>query len=308
MSAPARARLGQSGQPVPTVPPDINAYVLKRGRLPRLGETPAPWEYRGHLLWIVQLVDAHPDLSHRWSYYLATRKAGKLLDEPIPRIEFGGHGAGHDKARRNLERWVERIYQETGSWSALSRLVEWLAFGLAVSTERPAFSPELNEWLYRNVDLGPMLIAPSDYLGAYLADTKVNKYNSTGFYPTPHEVCHMMTVMTMHDMGHGPFPDGRDPRTATVCDPCVGTGRMLLAASNQSFSLYGMDIDPLVCMVSRVNAALYVPWMAFPFPESVLGVKLPKAPPAMLPVPVDKLPAPGVPAFRVDDRGQGLLF
>ena len=42
-----------------------------------------------------------------------------------------------------------------------------------------------------------MLSAPSDYLGEYLVDTKVNKYNSTGFYPTPHNVCEMMTRMVM---------------------------------------------------------------------------------------------------------------
>jgi hypothetical protein len=289
--------------------PDINAYVLEHGRLPRLGEKIPPFAYRGWLLWMVQLADDHPGLSHRWGYYIATREAGHLLSEPIPQTHFGDHGSPAGvQARKDLERWVERIYQETGSWSALSRLVEWLAFGLAVSSERPAFSPELDEWLYRNVDIGPMLLAPSDYLGAYLSDTKVNKYNSTGFYPTPHEVVEMMTVMTMHDVGHGPLPDGRDPRTATVCDPCVGSGRFLLAASNFSFCLYGMDIDGLVCMITRINAALYAPWLAFPFPEKLLQCGQPARPPARLPVPPQYLPPPDVPMYRVDDRGQGLLF
>jgi type I restriction-modification system DNA methylase subunit len=34
----------------------------------------------------------------------------------------------------------------------------------------------------------------------------------------------------------------RDSRTETVADPCAGTGRLLLLASNHSVSLYAQDV------------------------------------------------------------------
>ena len=92
-----------------------------------------------------------------------------------------------------------------------------------------------------------------------------------------------------------------------VMDPAVGTGRLLLHASNYSYFLYGCDIDPLVTTICRINSALYVPWLVFPFPESVLGVPLPAPPPAPLAVPEEYEPKRGETFFRCDDRGQGLL-
>jgi hypothetical protein len=85
----------------------------------------------------------------------------------------------------------------------------------------------------------------------------------------------------------------------------VGTGRLLLHASNHSLNLWGQDVDPLVVALCKVNGALYAPWLAFPLPEAILGCGF-VPPPASLPVPGP--PPPGVPLFRVDDRGQGLLF
>ena len=51
-----------------------------------------------------------------------------------------------------------------------------------------------------------------------------------------------------------------DTRAMTVCDPCVGTGRLLLHASNYSLRLYGQDIDPTLCLATLVNGFLFAPW------------------------------------------------
>jgi hypothetical protein len=160
---------------------------------------------------------------------------------------------------------------------------------------------EGNEKLYRRVNLGPLLARPHDYLGEYVAAGKSGGWNPTGFYPTPHNVVECMVRMTMHDTR----AEGRDPRLMSVCDPCLGSGRMLLHASNYSLCLFGQDIDPLAVAMCKVNGALYAPWLPFPLPESILGTHVP-APPASLPVP-DPPPAE-VPVFRVDDHGRGLLF
>lgn len=104
---------------------------------------------------------------------------------------------------------------------------------------------------------------------------------------------------------HDTTQHGHDSRTLSVCDPCVGSGRMLLHASNVSLCLFGQDIDPLAVAMCKINGALYAPWLSFPLPESILGTLF-EPPPAPLPVPDP--PPDGVPVFRVDDRGQGLLF
>jgi hypothetical protein len=80
---------------------------------------------------------------------------------------------------------------------------------------------------------------------------------------------------------------------------------MLLHASNFSLNLWGQDIDPLAVALCKINGAMYAPWMSFPLPTLILGMRV-SAPPASLPVP--NPPFEEVPLFRVDDSGQGLLF
>jgi len=62
-------------------------------------------------------------------------------------------------------------------------------------------------------------------------------------------------------------------------------------------------------MISRSNAALNAPWLAFSFSEAILGVPILPPPPAdLLSVPEEYRPAAGETLVRSDDRGQGLLF
>jgi len=60
--------------------------------------------------------------------------------------------------------------------------------------------------------------------------------------------------------------DEEDFRDKTVMDPCVGSGRMLMHASNFSLRLYGIDIDASLVKLTYLNGALYVPWILRPFP------------------------------------------
>jgi hypothetical protein len=64
-------------------------------------------------------------------------------------------------------------------------------------------------------------------------------------------------------------------------------------------------MDPLAVSMCKINGVLYAPWLAFPLPAAILGTRLPP-PPASLPVP--EPPPEDVPVYRVDDRGQRLLF
>src|SRR5262249_10566372 len=151
--------------------------------------------------------------------------------------------------------------------------------------------------------LGPLLAAPRDYLGAWISERKARGWNPGGFYPTPHEVCECMVRMTMHDVDREAKEQGRDPRTYTVCDPCVGTGRMLLHASNSSSCLTGRDFAPLVCIACRITLGLSAPGGVFPLPGATTGPPVPP-PPAPLPVPAP----PAAPVFRADHLRQLSLF
>jgi hypothetical protein len=280
-------------------PPDLPAFIERQGRLPLLGDTPPPWHYRGWLLpYVIQLHGLVPAVADRWDYHLRTLEAGRLLDEPIPHIAFG---SPDNKVFSLLHVWSRLIGRDLGGWSDYRTLLDWLCWGLALGRDEPRLNDPVNEKLYRQVNLGPLLAKPHDYLGAYVAAGKSRGWNPTGFYPTPHNVVECMVRMLLHDERK----DGRDPRLMSVCDPCVGSGRMLLHASNFSLCLFGQDIDPLAVAMCKINGALYAPWLSFPLPESILGTHVP-APPASVPVP-DAPPA-DVPVFRADDRGQGLLF
>jgi hypothetical protein len=276
-------------------PSDLTAFARREGRLPRLEDHPPPWLYRGWLLpYVIQLHGVIPAVGNRWDYHLRTVATGKLPDEPIPQVTFAQPDG---KVFSLLRDWSRLVGRDCGGWSDFQTLLDWLSRGLALGKERPPLSPEAHEKLYRQVNVAPLLARPYDYLGEHVAAGKANGWNPTAFFPTPHHVVECMVRMTMSDAGK----DGRDPRLLCVNDPCVGSGRMLLHASNHSLRLYGQDIDPLAVAMCQINGALYAPWLSFPLPESIVGANA-------KPAPAVSRPTQESPHFRVDDRRQGLLF
>jgi hypothetical protein len=290
---------------------DANQFVLEHGRLPILGKDKIPpWQYSGFLIYYIQLGDRAkaPEVIDRWNYHLRTLEAGHLLAEPIPQILFGHEGHAVDEGsagHAEVEKWIDIVYHEIGSVSAFSAVLDFLQWGLGLSRQYPRLTEKTMEALYRGVNLEPLLKHPYDYLGDIYQGTKTKRWNSSAYYNTPHVVCEMMTRMVMlgPEERAAALASGKDPRLATVMEPCVGSGRFLLHASNYSLCLYGQDIDAVCCAMSRINGVFYAPWIAFPFPARILQAPVPAPPPALLPIP----DAPAA-AIRVDDRGQGLLF
>ena len=109
--------------------------------------------------------------------------------------------------------------------------------------------------LYGLLNVSALQLFPYDYFGDLLSENAYGK--KQGFFPTPHTIAEAMTQMTF------PSPE-EDARLKSVCDPCVGTGRMLLHASNRSLRLYGMDIDETLCKATRVNGYLFAPYLSCP--------------------------------------------
>jgi len=245
--------------------PNLGRFFLENGRLPFVDDPVKPWRYRGWLVPYLQMAEAHPKVCPRYNYVLRTLDAGKLLDEPLPKIHFASEFSPETKPGLSmLNKCLEHVEYKSGSWNGIRDFCEWLAFALGVTHEPSKLAEDVQEFLYRNFNLEPLLLVPSDYLGFMLCETSHGKKN--GFFPTPITVVEMMVRMTCGDLG-----DGIDRRAEPFADPAgCGTGRMLLAGSNYSMRLYGMDIDFLCVLITKINLALYAPWFYIPesfFPE-----------------------------------------
>lgn len=83
-------------------------------------------------------------------------------------------------------------------------------------------------------------------------------WKGNGYFPTPMHICLMMTEMQMTDTD----------KTKTVNVPCMGTGSMLLAASNYSLRLFGQDISLDMVKMATINAYLFMPWMISATPST----------------------------------------
>lgn len=250
---------------------DINRFVLKHGRMPFLSDPVPPWHYRGWLLFQVQMADNHPGATGRWDHYLRTLEAGHLLDEPIPQVQFAATPS--PAGMKMLQKCVDLLAYRESHWSAFESLVQWLAWGLAVSRRTPQLEEATSEALYRGFNFEPLLLEPHDYLGHLLSERRGKGWNPHAYYPTPHAVCELMAQITFDkgDSSERVQNGSGDPRLQLIDEPAAGTGRMLLHASNFSYRLYGMDIDPLAVTICLCNGAFYAPWLTFPFPDSVLG-------------------------------------
>jgi hypothetical protein len=228
--------------------------------LPRL---PVAGKDAGWLLPTLILTDLKE--TARWDYWFTCMEAGTLPDAPLPPVYF--LGTPHKDTLKMLTDSLDAISGHGKDshlgWSSSTYFrffTEWLLFGLGQKgSETPPADPMgctgASDRLLEVFDLPLLLKHPYDYIGDLLSECAYGRHNS--FYPTPHPVCEFMVRMLML---------GEDNRTKTVCDPCTGTGRLLLHASNYSMRLFGMDIDQLMCQIALVNGYFFAPWLVRPLP------------------------------------------
>ena len=214
------------------------------------------------------LIDIDELLWCRWQYWIEAREANKLPDRPIPGITFSHDGNHIEKSSgwRHISDCLELIDPYDGGSNMVELFLDWLLYGFGLHAQKTlpqGMSHETSMKLYQFFDLGILMAFPYDYWGEILSVRSFGQ--RLGFYPTPHPVVELMVRVGM--MQHN--------ITDTVLDPCLGTGRMLLHASNHCVQLYGIDINALVLKAALVNGYCYAPWMVKPFsfldPESVFG-------------------------------------
>ncbi len=242
------------------------AFLRRQGRVPQLTDAKGPWEYRGWPVYYRLMLEEHLEIPARWDYWYRTMAAGHLLDEPIPEIHFTG-GGDRSAGYKLIDSWVRLIDRYGGGWSSpMPALLDWLLWGFGLSSERPTLHDELNEQLYRAVNLAPLLLEPGDYFGKWIANQK-GKCNPHAFFPTPEHVVELMVRINFIGV------DWKDALSTTVYDPCMGSGRMLILSAGHSLRLFGMDIDGEVVRAAKVNGALYAPWLVRPFPDEFFTSK-----------------------------------
>jgi hypothetical protein len=151
-------------------------------------------------------------------------------------------------------------YDSRKAWSVF---VDWLLWGLgsALIDKFPTeISEEISWYWYTHFDMSLLLLHPTDYMawGSCELANMSHSGNANGYFPTPMPICIMMSKLTQMQI-QAPDKDIR----SKVIDPCLGTGSMLLEASNHSLRLYGQDISLDMVKMSTVNAWLYIPWLAY---------------------------------------------
>jgi len=214
--------------------------------------------------WLLPYLLATDDFTwKRWTHWYELVLARRVIGEAIPQIEWGTHA--NPAARKMLEDSLNAItlhgrWQGWSSWSYFIYLMDRLLYafghpGHCEEPKEPAGAEGASSRLFQVFNLETLLAYPYDFFGDILAENQHGR--RSGFFTTPMPVVEAMVRITFLD---------DEARMKTVCDPCVGTGRMLLAASNYSYRLYGADIDGTVIKATLVNGYLYAPWLVKPFP------------------------------------------
>ena len=147
-------------------------------------------------------------------------------------------------------------WQTWSSWTYFNYFMDWLLYAFGYPGQRdlppePMGCEGASSRLYQIFCLESLIAWPYDYWGDLLAENRHGR--ELGFYTTPMGVAILMTKFL--------FLPGKDYRKETLCDPCVGTGRFPLVASNYVLRIYACDIDATVIKATLVNGYCYAPWL-----------------------------------------------
>ena len=206
--------------------------------------------------------------SGRWEYWLWACWNRTIPTDPIPPMHFLPHPLPEDE-RAITD--VLRVYVQKGlgDWGdAWMALVVWILHGLnykgdGLLRELARIPDDVKAQWYRLFNLGNLLHSPCDWSahimqGGLRADgSNYSRYTGSGYFSTPIHVVEMMTRMTFGDEPH------HEHKGMSVCDPCCGTGSMLLCASNYSLQLYGVDVVWDLCLCAILNGYLFMPWLVY---------------------------------------------
>ena len=191
----------------------------------------------------------------RWDYWFKIIENDNITKGPIPQISFKAAEEYAEKlVTKNIKKCIDRGSRELSH--SLGVLIDWIMWGLGNEEEFPHISEELDDYWYRTFNLGLFYKEPADHW-SMIAMESMGKGNGHGFFPTPASVVKMMTEMTFAGQSQ------EKQKRASMMDPCCGTGIMFLYASNHTLNIQGNDISPLLVKMAKINAFIYIPWLAY---------------------------------------------
>ncbi len=190
----------------------------------------------------------------RWDYWTRAFSRDEIPRESIPQIQFRpAWNYIERKVQKNLKACLD--YPGYPDHNVFDNFIDWILWGFNQGDSFPNIDASTDDFWYRTFNLGLFYEEPADHFADLATEYFVGK--SHGYFPTPGPVVELMVRMNFGDQ-----PSHKHKRLS-VMDPCCGTGIMLMYASNYSLNLYGVDINHLLTKVAKVNAYIYVPWLAF---------------------------------------------
>ena len=196
------------------------------------------------------------DLSPRWQWWSLVLMTKRLPPLPYPKIDFADSLADHALPMRMLRECLQPHD------ARFEDFIEWLlcCFGVPDVREVPKrASPSIIKHWESTFALKVMMDTPGDWLGAIYESDFVSKgtRDRSGFFTTPPSICRLLAEISLKDA----------KLTDSLNEPCCGSGRILLYASNYLLNLSGVDINPLLVKIATVNAWLYAPSIVIPVHE-----------------------------------------
>jgi type I restriction-modification system DNA methylase subunit len=208
---------------------------------------------------IPALISADEKTTKRWEWHLNNLTKNKII-LPIPQIKFL---ETVEPNTMKMLRTMTNTIKEEGHYGsqAAEKLVEWLAWGFAIKdVNNFPITQKVNDKLKEQFKLQSLLENPSDYFAVLLAES--GHSGGPGWFGTPMNITTMMTQILFNKENPKPW-EGMN-------EPCLGTGSMLLPASNYCLNMTGQDISPIMILTAKVNFTLYIPWAVVPYPDKML--------------------------------------
>lgn len=184
-----------------------------------------------------------------WNEYYAY---DKIPDTPIPQINWLS-SSGSKEVRQ-----VEKLLQDCMVFSGI--LDQFFSFILYTCYSnhkeiswRTVDDVTLSLWYKKLHEALPLMYkVPWPYMSDLLVNnmSKQSK-QASGYFPTPMEASELMVRIIYGNSNN---------ITKIMTDPCVGSGHMLLSASNYTINLMGQDINITVLKACRIHMYMYVPW------------------------------------------------
>ena len=211
------------------------------------------------------------ELSHRWQWWclvLQNKRVPPATVLAYPKIDFIDHFSDSSLPMRMLKDCLDRFHDVR-----FDDFLDWILYrcGDPQTKELPRNlrQKHVDHWT-ELFDLKMLLDHPGDWLGHYYEQNIISRSGrkGMGFFSTPMNLCTMICqmVLTEKDL------------LAEVNEPCVGTGRFLMAASNYCLHLSGQDINQTVIKICKINGWLYIPSLVIPCRElkKSRAIELPK--------------------------------